>query len=107
MTMQGTIELPAVLALFNFGFGELFAGAFCFIWPVVFILTVLGWWKLFEKAGQPGWAAIVPIYNLYVLVTISGKEIWWMILYFVPCLGFIAHLIVCMEVAKRFGKDAM
>lgn len=76
------------------------------IYLAVIVLMIAGLWKTFEKAGEPGWAAIVPIYNLYVLVKISGKETWWIILYFVPIVSIIATFIISIEVAKKFGKDA-
>jgi hypothetical protein len=77
-----------------------------------FILIVLvpffaGLWKIFEKAGQPGWAAIVPIYNLYVLNEVARKEILWFVLALVPCVNIVAIVVIWMDVAKNFGKDAM
>jgi len=63
-------------------------------------------WKVFEKAGQPGWAAIVPIYNGYVLTCeIAKKEILWFILMFIPFVGIIASIMVSLEVARKFGKS--
>jgi len=71
---------------------------------------VAGMWKLFEKAGKPGWAAIVPIYNAIVLFEIAGKPFWWVLVCFIPCIGMpilaiVFSWIVSMEIAKRFGKD--
>jgi hypothetical protein len=77
----------------------------CGILLVVVVPTIAGMWKIFEKAGQPGWAAIVPIYNVYVLTQIAGKEILWFILALVPCVQIVALVMIWMEVAKRFGKD--
>ncbi|MBP3959292.1 hypothetical protein J8F10_28950 [Gemmata sp. G18] len=77
------------------------------------IISIVGMWKVFEKAGQPGWAAIVPFYNLYILtVEVAKKEILWFILLvigFVVCgpLALIALFVVNIEVAKKFGKDAL
>jgi len=66
-------------------------------------ITVAGAWKVFTKAGQPGWAAIVPIYNLYVLVVeIAKKDMMWFLLsLFIP----FAVLIPLMDVAEKFGKQ--
>ncbi len=66
---------------------------------------IVGMWKLFEKAGQPGWAAIVPIYNIYILLQIVGKPVWWLILFFIPVVNFVAAILVALAVAERFGKS--
>lgn len=73
-------------------------------WLIVVLLTVIGMWKVFVKAGKPGWAAIIPIYNMIVLLEITGKPIWWFILLLIPLVGFIVYIIVLIELAKRFGK---
>ena len=52
------------------------------VWLALIVLVLAGWWKMFEKAGQPGWAAIIPIYNLYILLKIAGRPGWWLILFF-------------------------
>jgi hypothetical protein len=83
----------------------LFGGVFFLIWLVVVVVIVAGLWKVFEKAGEPGWAAIVPIYNLIVLVKISGKEMWWVILFFLPCANFVAAVMISLEIAKKFGQS--
>jgi len=77
----------------------------CAIILVFVVPAIAGMWKTFEKAGQPGWAAIVPFYNMYVLtVEIARKEILWFILMFVPCINIVAMILVCIDVAKNFGK---
>jgi hypothetical protein len=68
------------------------------------ILVIAGFWKVFEKAGHPGWAAIVPIYNLYILCKVAGRPGWWIILMFIPFVNFIIFAIVSIDVAKSFGK---
>jgi Family of unknown function (DUF5684) len=76
------------------------------IYLVVVVVEVVAMWRLFTKAGQPGWAAIVPIYNLYVLVKVAGREGWWVILYFIPFVNIVVWFIVAVDVAKSFGKSA-
>ena len=77
------------------------------IYLVLIALVIAGMWKVFEKAGQPGWAAIVPFYNMFVLTTkIAHKEILWFILMFIPLVNIVAIIIVSIEVAKYFGKGA-
>lgn len=72
----------------------------------IVIVVVVGLWKVFEKAGKPGWGAIIPIYNLVLLLEIVGKPIWWLLLVFIPCVNIIVSLIIFMELAKCFGKGA-
>jgi hypothetical protein len=69
------------------------------------IIMIAGMWKMFEKAGKPGWAAIVPIYNNYVLTEIAGMDVMWFILTLVPCVGVVAAVMILINVAKNFGKD--
>ncbi len=59
---------------------------------------------MFEKAGQPGWAAIIPFYNIYVLTQIAEKPGWWLILFFIPLVNLIASIMVWSAISTRFGK---
>ncbi len=77
---------------------------FLVIWLAILVLIIVGFWKVFEKAGQPGWAAIVPIFNIYVLCKIAGRPGWWLILFFVPIVSLVIAIIVSIDVAKAFGK---
>jgi hypothetical protein len=71
---------------------------------VVLAITVVTFWKLFTKAGEPGWASVVPVYNLIVLMKIIGKP-WWYL--FVPVLNLIAvAFFVPFGLARKFGKGA-
>ena len=70
----------------------------------ILLVVFAGMWKVFSKAGEPGWAAIIPIYNLVVLVKIAGRPMWWVILFFVPIANLIAAVLVSIDVAKNFGK---
>ncbi|TGK56679.1 signal peptidase I [Leptospira wolffii] len=76
------------------------------IYLAVVVLFIVSAWKLYEKAGKPGWAAIVPIYNLIVLLEIIGRPTWWVILYFVPCVGLVVLILNAIDLAKSFGKSA-
>ena len=71
----------------------------------VAVLVVIGWWKIFSKAGQPGWAAIIPFYNIYILLKVVGRPGWWLILYFIPVVDFVIQIIVNLDLAKSFGKS--
>jgi len=85
--------------------GALFGGAFFLVWLAVLVLVFVSLWKIFEKAGKPGWAGIVPIYNLIVLLEIVGKPLWWIVLFFLPCVNIVGWVLVTVELAKSFGKD--
>lgn len=82
----------------------LFGGVFFLVWLAVLVLVIVSLWKIFDKAGKPGWAAIVPIYNLVVLLEIIRKPIWWIVLFLIPCVNFVASILVSVELAKAFGK---
>ncbi len=71
---------------------------------VISVVVVAGFWKVFAKAGQPGWAAIVPFYNVYVMTQIAGKPAWWMVLFFIPIANIVAAFIVNIAIAEKFGK---
>jgi hypothetical protein len=68
------------------------------------ILMIAALWKIFSKAAQPGWAAIIPIYNYYILCKIVGRPGWWVILLFIPIVDFIIWIVLCIDLAKSFGK---
>ena len=72
---------------------------------IIFIFA--GLWKVFEKAGKPGWAAIIPIYNLYVLVKVSGNAWYWFALFFVPVINFFATLKISIDIAGKFNKGIL
>jgi len=74
-----------------------------FIWLIV----IIAHWKIFTKAGQPGWASIIPIFNFYILLKIIGKPSWWLILLIVPIANFIIAIWSANLLAKRFGKDEL
>jgi hypothetical protein len=73
------------------------------------VVAIIGMWKVFEKAGKPGWGAIIPLYNLYLLCKIAGRPGWWWVLALIPIFGgliwFILSLIVSMDIAGTFGKS--
>ena len=77
---------------------------FTICYLAVVLLIIIGLWKVFVKAGKPGWASIVPIYNVIVLLEIAGKPLWWFILMLIPFVNFIVAIIVLIAVARNFGK---
>jgi uncharacterized membrane protein YhaH (DUF805 family) len=76
------------------------------IYLAILVAIIAGIWKAFEKAGQPGWAAIIPIYNAIVMLKIAGKPAWWVLLFFVPIVNLVITFIAMIALAKSFGKGA-
>lgn len=70
---------------------------------VVIVAWIAGMWKTFEKAGKPGWAAIIPIYNYIVLLEIIDRPMWWIVL--LLCTGPIGMILVGMDMGENFGKS--
>jgi len=83
-------------------------GGLCFLvfWLAIVIVFIAGLWKTFAKAGEPGWAAIIPIVNVYFICKIAGRPGWWLILFLIPFVNIVISVIVSLDVAKRFGKGA-
>lgn len=74
---------------------------------IAWLVSIIAFWRVFEKAGKPGWAAIIPIYNLYIILKIANRPGWWLVLYIIPIVNVIIHLIVAIDVAKAFGKSTV
>src|SRR5215471_19804782 len=70
------------------------------------LISAFCFWKVFTKAGQPGWAAIIPIVNLYFLCKVAGRPGWWVILFFIPIVSLVISIMVWLDTAKAFGKGA-
>ena len=79
---------------------------FMVLWLAIVVLMIASMWKVFVKAGKPGWAAIIPIYNIVVLLEIVGKPVWWIILMLIPIVNFVILIILTLGLAKSFGKGA-
>ena len=80
--------------------------------PIV-LIAIVAMWRIFTKAGQPGWAVLIPFYNLYVYSQVVKRPGWWMLLYFasiIPVVGSLAVLFVSiidsLRLAKLFGKSS-
>lgn len=74
------------------------------LYILVIVVEIAALWKVFVKAGHPGWAAIIPIYNTYILLKIAGRPAWWLILFFIPIVNFVIAIIVFNDISKSFGK---
>ena len=73
------------------------------IYLALIIFIVASEWKTFEKAGQPGWACLIPFYNIYIMSKIAGVKNWWGI--FIPFYNIYIIIMILLGIAKSFGKD--
>jgi len=83
------------------------------VWLAIMVFMIVSWWIVFKKAGQPGWAILIPIYNFLVILRVAGKPWWWvfsMLLVIIPIAGPILFLVVwiliCNAISKNFGQGA-
>ena len=76
------------------------------IYVALMLFYIIAMWKLFVKAGQPGWACLIPIYNLYVFLLVIQKPIWWIIMFFIPMINLIFMILASLALAEKFGKGA-
>ena len=100
---EAAAQFGALLSLIA-GFGMILVAG-------IVVVTLIGMWKVFTKAGEPGWAVLVPIYNLIVLLRIAGLPWYWVFAPFVaivPILGWIAYMVwivwVHHRISTRFGQ---
>jgi uncharacterized membrane protein YhaH (DUF805 family) len=83
-----------------------FTGPFLLFWCALIVVVLAGLWKLFVKAGYPGWACLIPIYNVYIMLKIAGRPGWWLLLFFIPLVNLIIQIVVAIDIAKAFGQGA-
>jgi len=80
-------------------------GAMAFVYAIVLLILIIATWKIFTKAGKPGWAAIIPIYSAIVFLEIVGKPVWWIFLFLIPFVNIVFMIIAINSLSKSFGKD--
>lgn len=71
----------------------------------VAIVSIIAQWKIFTKAGKPGWAAIIPFYNMYTLFEVAGMNGWMFLLMLIPIVNIIIMIMLYVNLAKSFGKS--
>jgi len=71
---------------------------------IIMLFFIAAFWKIFTKAGEPGWTCLIPIYNTIVLLKIVGRPWWWLLLMLIPIVGFIIMIVVYIDLAKSFGR---
>jgi len=74
------------------------------VYLVVVVIAIAAMWKMFVKAGEAGWKAIIPFYGTYTLCRIAGRNGWWMLALFVPFVNIIFSIILSIDLAKHYGK---
>jgi len=80
-------------------------GTFVYTYLAIIILVLIAQWQIFQKANQPGWACIIPIYNIIVLLRIVGKPWWWFLLMLIPIVNIVLGIWVLNLLSKSFGKE--
>ena len=68
------------------------------------VILIAGMWKVFEKANQPGWGVLIPVYNVVLMLKIAGKPLWWIVLFFIPLVNYVIIVLVSLAIARNFGK---
>ena len=74
------------------------------LWIGVAVLALVAYWRIFDKAGQPGWASLIPIYNLVKLLQITDRSGWWTLGFFVPFLNVFVFIRLVFDLSKAFGR---
>jgi hypothetical protein len=96
-----------MLAQSNSSGGGMIAMLMLLIQVAFVVGAIAGLWKVFAKAGQPGWAAIVPLYNIYIWTKIVGRPWWFLLLFLIPFINLLAAIVMCWDLARSFGKSAL
>ena len=79
-------------------------GMFGLVYVAFIVLFIAAGWKIYTKAGQPGWAVLIPIYNMVVFLQIVKRPLWWILLCFIPLVNFILWIVLSSDLSKRFGR---
>ena len=74
------------------------------VYLAIVVFYLAAGWRIYAKAGQPGWAIIIPVYNIYVMLKIVGRPWWWLLLYLVPIVNLVIGIIVAVDLSRSFGK---
>lgn len=89
---------------YSYGYAPEVSPALALFYLAILALMIVCMWRIFSKAGKPGWASLVPIYNLYVMFEITwGKGILFLLL-LVPFVNFVISIMTCFKLARAFGK---
>lgn len=75
-------------------------------WLIVSVVLIVANWKIFTKAGKPGWAILIPIYNIVVMLQIVKKPMWWIIMLFIPIVNVVFVILIIYNLCLCFGQPA-
>ena len=91
---------------YNYGYegGIGIVGWLFYMAVIAFMLVTM--WKVYVKAGKPGWASLIPFYNILVMLEIIGKPWWYLLLMFIPIVNIVISIMVTLDTAKVFGKGS-
>ena len=95
-TMYGTTSQTDISAIL---------GTYAILVLVIAVIMIVANWKIYTKAGKPGWASIVPFYNMYVMYEIEGMNCWMFLLTFIPIVNIVIQIMLYLNLAKKFGKS--
>jgi len=85
---------------------DFLSSRFVIVLLALWVVVVISLWRIYQKAGRPGWASLIPIYNVVVLLQIAGKPAWWIFLLLIPLVNIVTALMAYIALAKAFGKGA-
>jgi signal peptidase I len=79
---------------------------------IIFLLVIrlgvtIGYWKIFEKAGVPGWKALIPFYSEYIVMKLVGKPTWWIVYLIIPVVNLFAYCILLFDLLRCLGKNSI
>ena len=80
-------------------------GIIIVIYLALIVLLIVSQWKIYSKANKPGWACLIPIYNIIVLLEIVGKPLWWLFLFLIPIVNIVFVIWMTNLLSKSFGKS--
>jgi hypothetical protein len=72
-------------------------------WTIM-VIVAASMWMIFDKAGKPGWAAVIPVYNFWVLLEVIKKPWWWILLMLIPIVNLVVAIVATRETARVFGQ---
>ena len=74
------------------------------VYVAVIVFEIAALWHVFTKASERGWKAIIPIWNTLIVLKISGRPWWWIILFLIPLVNIVVYIVLYYSLAKSFAK---
>ena len=85
--------------------GSLVLSTFFLVFGIVwFVLVLVAGWKMYTKAAQPGWVSLIPFLNIFGLLKIVHRPLWWFVLFLIPFVNLVVFVIVMNDLSKSFGR---